>query len=96
MPFRSLIRKIAPKIRMLCFVLIRSVYIFIILFRFFFKITQSKLRGIRRYYHLSSEDQNKKKNFSLDWQETDNVDTGGGGKPGGEAERDVRKVRRLR
>ena len=94
MPFRSLIRKITPKIRKLCFVLIRSVYIFIILSRFF-KIMQSKLRGIRRYYHLSSDDQNKK-NVSLDWQETDNVDTGCGGKPGVEVERAVRKVRRLR
>ena len=29
------------------------------------------------YYHLSSEDQNKK-NVQLDWQVTDNVDTGRG------------------
>ena len=29
------------------------------------------------YYHLSSEDQNKK-NVQLDWQETDNADTGRG------------------
>ena len=29
------------------------------------------------YYHLSSEDQNKK-NVSLDWQKTDSVDTGCG------------------
>ena len=36
-----------------------------------------KAEIIWSYYHLSSEDQNKK-NVQLDWQETDNVDTGRG------------------
>ena len=43
----------------------------------FFQIMQSKQRDIWSYYHLSSEDQNKK-NVQLDWQETDNADTGRG------------------
>ena len=37
------------------------------------KIMQSKLKQIWSYYHLSSEDQNKK-NAQLDWHETDNTD----------------------
>ena len=36
-----------------------------------------KAEIIGSYYHLSSEDQNKK-NVELDWQETDNVDTSRG------------------
>ena len=36
-----------------------------------------KAEIIWSYYHLFSEDQNKK-NVQLDWQETDNVDTGRG------------------
>jgi len=36
-----------------------------------------KIEIIWSFYHLFSEDQNKK-NVQLDWQETDNVDTGRG------------------
>ena len=36
-----------------------------------------KAEVIWSYYHLSSEDQNKN-NVQLDWQETDNADTGRG------------------
>ena len=52
---------------------VRGIYISQFLFRFF-KIMQSKQRQIWSYYHLSSEDQNKK-NAQLDWQQTDNADT---------------------
>ena len=55
---------------------VRGIYISQFLFRFF-KIMQSKQRQIWSYYHLSSEDQNKK-NAQLDWQESDNADTGRG------------------
>ena len=41
----------------------------------FLKIMQSKQTQIWNYYRLSSEDQNKKTSY-LDWQETDNIDTG--------------------
>ena len=44
----------------------------------FFSIFQDyaiKAEIIWSYYHLSSEDQNKK-NVQLDWEETDNVETG--------------------
>ena len=45
---------------------------------FFLKIMQSgKEEIIWSYYHLSSEDQNKK-NVQLDWQEADNANTGCG------------------
>ena len=43
----------------------------------FFQDQAIKAEIIWSYYHLSSEDQNKK-NVQLDWQETDNVDTGRG------------------
>ena len=46
-------------------------------FSIFFKIMQSKQRQIWSYPHLSSEDQNEK-NTQLNWQETDNADTGHG------------------
>ena len=43
----------------------------------FFQDYAIKVEIIWNYYHLSSEDQNKK-NVQLNWQETDNVDTGRG------------------
>ena len=43
----------------------------------FFQDYAIKAEIIYSYYHLSSEDQNKK-NVQLDWQETDNVDAGRG------------------
>ena len=43
----------------------------------FFEDYAIKAEIIWSYYHLSLEDQNKK-NVQLDWQETDNVDTGRG------------------
>ncbi len=43
----------------------------------FFQDYAIRAEIIWSYYHLSSEDQNKK-NVQLDWQETDNVDTGCG------------------
>ena len=53
-----------------------GVYIFIVLFHFF-EDYAIKSEIIWSYYHLSSEDQNKK-NVQLNWQETDSVDTGRG------------------
>ena len=41
------------------------------------KIMQSKQRQILSYYYSSLVDQNKK-NAKLEWQETDNADTGRG------------------